>query len=92
MSTTPPPTSPPSPPPPPPGYDQGLYSGAGLSQLPAINGEFVFFVLVWAVIGVIALASDQIGASEFITATVPLAVAYILSRGIAKLGKVIESR
>ena len=87
MSTTPPP----SPPPPPPGYDQGLYgSGAGMPQLPAINGEFVFFVLVWAVLGIIALASDQIGASEFVTATVPLAVAYILSRGIAKLGKVLE--
>jgi hypothetical protein len=87
MSTTPPP----SPPPPPPGYDQGLYGPrAGMPQLPAINGEFVFFVLVWAVLGIIALASDQIGASEFVTATVPLAVAYILSRGIAKLGKVLE--
>jgi hypothetical protein len=89
MSTTPPP----SPPPPPPGYEQGFYgTGGGLQQLPAINGEFVFFVLVWAVLGIIALASDQIGASEFVTATVPLAVAYILSRGIAKLGKVLEGR
>lgn len=88
MSTTPPP-----PQPPPPGYDQGFYgTGAGLSQLPTINGEFVFFVFVWAVFGIIALASDEIGASEFVTATVPLAVAYILSRGIAKLGKVLEGR
>jgi hypothetical protein len=63
-----------------------------MQQLPSINGEFVFFVLIWAVFGIIALASDQIGATEFVTATVPLAVAYILSRGIAKLGKVIESR
>lgn len=89
MSTTPPPSQPP----PPPGYDQGLYgAGGGMPQLPAINGEFVVFVLVWAIFGIIALASDQIGASEFMTASVPLAVAYILSRGIAKLGKVIESR
>jgi hypothetical protein len=89
MATTPPPSQPP----PPPGYDQGSYgSGAGMPQLPAINGEFVFFVLVWVVLGIIALASDQIGASEFVTATVPLAVAYILSRGIAKLGKVLEGR
>jgi hypothetical protein len=88
MSTTPPPPQPPS-----PSYDQGVYgTGAGLNQLPAINGEFVFFVFVWAVFGIIALASDEIGASEFVTATVPLAVAYILSRGIAKLGKVVESR
>jgi hypothetical protein len=88
MSTTPPPSQPP----PPPGYEQGFYGAAGMSQLPSINGEFVFFVLIWAIFGIIALASDQIGAAEFMTATVPLAVAYILSRGIAKLGKVIESR
>jgi hypothetical protein len=88
MSTAPPPSQPP-----PPGYEPGMYgAGAGFSQLPAINGEFVFFVFVWAVFGIIALASDEIGASEFMTASVPLAVAYILSRGIAKLGKVIESR
>ncbi len=67
-------------------------SGAGLQQLPSLNGEFVFFVFIWAVLGIIALASDKIGASEFMTATVPLAVAYLLSRGLAKLGKVIESR
>jgi hypothetical protein len=89
MSTTPPPSQPP----PPPTYEQGFYgAGPGLNQLPAINGEFVVFVLVWAVIGIIALASDQIGASEFVTATVVLATAYLLSRGFAKLGKVIESR
>ena len=88
MSTTPPPQQPP-----PPGYDQGFYgTGVGLNQLPTINGEFVFFIFVWAVFGIIALASDEIGASEFVTATVPLAVAYILSRGIAKLGKVLEGR
>ena len=88
MSSTPPSSQPP----PPPAYNQGPYgSGAGMSQLPTINGEFVFFVLVWAVIGIIALASDQIGADEFLAATVPLAVAYLLSRGIAKLGKVIET-
>lgn len=84
-------TPPPSQPPPPPSYNQGLY-GPGMQQLPTLNGEFVFFVLVWAVIGIIALASDNVGASEFVTATVPLAIAYLLSRGIAKLGKVIEGR
>jgi hypothetical protein len=89
MSTTPPPSQPP----PPPGYDQSLYgAGAGMPQLPAINGEFVVFVLVWAILAIIALASDQIGAREFVTATVPLAVAYLISRGIAKAGKVLEGR
>ncbi len=83
-------TSPPSQPPPPPGYNQGHYGPAGMQQLPALNGEFVVFVLVWAVLGIIALASDNIGASEFVTATVPLTAAYLLSRGLAKLGKVIE--
>ncbi|HEY7196683.1 MAG TPA: hypothetical protein VH306_05830 [Gaiellaceae bacterium] len=82
----------PQPGPPPPSYEKGYYAPSGMPALPAINGEFVVFVFVWAVIGIIALASDQIGASEFITATIPLAVAYLLSRGIAKLGKVIEGR
>jgi hypothetical protein len=92
MSTTPASSQPP-PPPPPPGYDQGFYGVApGMPQLPALNGEFVVFVLVWAVVGIIALGSDQIGASEFLTATIPLAVAYLISRGIAKAGKVIEGR
>jgi hypothetical protein len=92
MSTTPPASQPP-PPPPPPGYDQGYYGAPpGMPQLPTLNGEFVVFVLIWAVIGIIALGSDQIGASEFVTATVPLAVAYLISRGIAKAGKVLEGR
>ena len=87
MSTTPPPSQPPSPPP----YSQGGYGvGAGMPQLPPINGEFVFFIFVWAVFGIIALASDDLGATEFVTATVPLAAAYLLSRGLAKLGKVLE--
>jgi hypothetical protein len=89
MSTTPPPSQPP----PPPGYDQGYYgASAGMPQLPPLNGEFVVFVLVWAVIGIVALASDQVGGTEFLTATVPLAVAYLISRGIAKAGKVLEGR
>ena len=89
MSTTPPTSQPP----PPPAYNQGGYgAGAGLPQLPTINGEFVFFVFIWAIFGIIALASDQIGAGEFMTATVPIAVAYLLSRGLAKLGKVLEGR
>jgi hypothetical protein len=92
MSTTPPSSQPP-PAPPPTGYDPGFYgAGPGIPQLPALNGEFVVFFLVWAVVGIVALGSDQIGASEFVTATVPLAVAYILSRGIAKAGKVLEGR
>lgn len=89
MSTTPPSSQPP----PPSGYEQPFYgAGAGIPQLPPINGEFVVFVFVWAVIGIIALASDEVGASEFLVATVPLAVAYLISRGIAKAGKVFENR
>lgn len=90
MSTNPQPSQPP----PPPGYGPGQYGpgGTGMPQLPVINGEFIVFVLVWAIIAITALASDQIGASEFLTATVPLAAAYLLSRGLAKLGKVIENR
>ena len=81
MSTTPPG------PPPPPGY----YGGGSGPQLPAINGEFVFFLFIWGVVGIITLAADSVTASEFVVASVVLGAAYLLSRGIAKAGKVLEN-
>ena len=86
MSSTPPPSAPP----PPAGYQTGFY-GSGGPQLPTINGELVFFVLLWAVVGVVTLASDSVGPGDFVLATVVLGAAYLISRGIAKAGKVLES-
>lgn len=86
MSTTPPG----QPPPTSPSYDRPYY-GASM-PLPALNGELVVFLLAWLVTLIVTLAADAVGWPQFLTATVALAVGYMLSRGIAKAGKVIEVR
>ena len=76
--------------PPPSGYDRPYY-GPGL-PLPNLNGELVFFFLLWFVVLIITLASDEVGWDGFVTATVGLGIGYLISRGIAKAGKVYEGR
>jgi hypothetical protein len=63
------------------------YYGIGM---PAPNGELVVFLLVWAVVFIVTIASDRVDWPEFTTATVFLAAAYMIARGIAKAGKVLE--
>jgi len=81
-------TTPPTPPPA-PGYGQPYY---GMPSMPAPNGELVVFLLVWAVVFIITLAADTVDWPQFTIATVFLAAAYMISRGIAKAGKVLEGR
>jgi hypothetical protein len=77
-----------TPPPPPTGsYGQPYY---GMPTLPSLNGELIVFVLVWVVVFIVTLAADSVDWPRFVTATVVLAGAYMLSRGIAKAGKVLE--
>ena len=83
-------SQPPPPEPPPQGFDRPYY-GATL-PLPPLSGELLVFAFAWLVAAVIALASDQVDAVHFVTATVALAVGYMLSRGIAKAGKGPEGR
>jgi hypothetical protein len=83
-------TTPPQPPPPQHSYDRPYY-GAPL-PLPALNGELVFFLLAWLVVLIVTLGADAVDWPAFVTATVVLAGAYMISRGIAKAGKVIEGR
>ena len=75
---------------PPPSYDTPYY-GTGL-PLPNPNAELVFFLLLWLVVLIATLASDEVGWDGFVTATVGLGLGYLLSRGIAKAGKVYEGR
>ncbi|HEX5468894.1 MAG TPA: hypothetical protein VFW80_07585 [Gaiellaceae bacterium] len=79
-------TTPPSPPPTQP-YGPPYY---GMPSMPAPNGELVVFLLVWAVVFIVTLASDRVDWPLFTTVTVLLAAAYMISRGIAKAGKVFE--
>jgi hypothetical protein len=78
-----------TPPPPTQSYGQPYY---GMPQVPTLNGELIVFVLVWVVVFIITLADDRVDWSGFVTASVVLASAYMISRGIAKAGKVIENR
>jgi hypothetical protein len=77
-----------APPPPPQSYEAPYYGMTGMS---APNGELVVFLIVWAVVFIVTVASDRVDWPEFTTATVFLAAAYMISRGIAKAGKVLES-
>jgi hypothetical protein len=92
--STPPDQTPPPPPPPPQQtqpWERPSY-GYGMPQLPALNGELVVFLLLLATVGIVTLASDRVDADGFVTAAVLLAVGYMVSRGIAKAGKVWENR
>jgi hypothetical protein len=54
------------------------------------NAELLVYVLVWLVLTLIWLFSDEVGAGTFATLTVALTFAYLISRGIAKAGRVLE--
>jgi len=83
-------TQSPTPPPPPQSY--GPQYGASLPQMPTPTSELVFFLLVLFVIGLIVLIADDVGPQSWVTAATALTIGYMLSRGIAKLGKVLENR
>ncbi|MDQ3890544.1 MAG: hypothetical protein M3312_08345 [Actinomycetota bacterium] len=80
--------------PPPQGYERPYYGGA-LPPVPVPSGELLVFLLVWVVIGIVALAADGRGgvdAWDFVRASVALTIGYMLARGIAKAGRVSEDR
>ena len=54
------------------------------------NAELLVFLLVWLVIALIWLFSDEVGAGTFATLTVALTFGYLISRGIAKASRVLE--
>jgi hypothetical protein len=97
MSTTPPdqPHSPP-PPPPPPQHQGPGYGGLGRSPVSGAilpvpgNAEIAVWLLVEIVLAIVAGISDRVDAGGWVTATVVLTSAYILSRGIAKASRVLE--
>ncbi len=68
------------------------YYGSAMPPLPAPTGELVVFLLAWLVVLLVTLLADAVDWPDFVTATTLLAVGYILSRGIAKAGKVLEGR
>jgi hypothetical protein len=63
-----------------------------MPPVPAPTGELIVFLVAWLVAFVVTLAADAVDWPAFLTATIVLAAAYIISRGIAKAGKVYEHR
>jgi hypothetical protein len=54
------------------------------------NAEFAVFLLIWIVLFIFWLASDQVGAGLFVTLTTIMTTGYLISRGIAKASRVLE--
>jgi hypothetical protein len=71
---------------------QQPYYGAAMPPLPAPTGELVVFLLAWLVVFLVTIIADSVDWPAFVTATTFLAAAFIISRGIAKAGKVLENR
>jgi hypothetical protein len=95
MSTTPPeqpPTEQQAPSPESASRTYGLRPGnVDFARMPVPgNAELVVFLLVWLVIALIWLFSDEVGAGTFATLTVALTFGYLISRGIAKASRVLE--
>jgi hypothetical protein len=68
-----------------------MASNVDLARLPFPgNAEFAVYLLVWLVITLIWLFSDDVGAGTFATLTVALTFGYLISRGIAKASRVLE--
>jgi len=54
------------------------------------NAELLVYILATIVVAIIALASDRVDASAFVTAYTAITFAYLISRGIAKASRVLE--
>jgi hypothetical protein len=63
-----------------------------MPAMPAPPAELIVFLVAWVVALIVTLAADSVDWPAFLTATIVLSAAFIISRGIAKAGKVYEGR
>jgi len=63
-----------------------------MPSMPAPSAELIVFLVAWVVALIVTLAADRVDWSAFLVATTVLSAAFIISRGIAKAGKVHEGR
>ena len=54
------------------------------------NAEFLLLFVMWVVMFIFWLASDNFGTSLFMTLTAIMTTGYLISRGIAKASRVLE--
>ena len=55
------------------------------------NAELVFYLAVELVVGIICLAFDSVNAAAFLEVTKWTSAAYLVSRGIAKAGRLLDA-
>jgi hypothetical protein len=80
---------PPPPSPPPPGFGPGAaWQGARL-PVPG-NAEWLLWLAVEIVFAIVWAASPAVNGLVFVLATAVVTLGYLVSRGIAKAGKVLE--
>ena len=71
----------------------GYHPGASLdiARLPIPgNAEFLVYVIVLFIFGLIAIFDNQVSADRFVWGATWVTAAYLLSRGIAKASRVLE--
>jgi hypothetical protein len=79
---------PPPPSAPPPGYGGLMWQGARMPT-PG-NAEWLLWFVMEIVFAIIWAASDSVDASLFVVVSAVITLGYLISRGIAKAGKVLE--
>ena len=74
------------------GYSPGASLDIARMPVPG-NAEFLVYVIVLIVFGLIAIFDDGtpgVSGQDFVQAATIVSAAYLLSRGIAKAGRVLE--
>jgi hypothetical protein len=82
---------PPPPSAPPPGYGGGAMMGWQGARMPIPgNAEWLLWFVVEIVFAIIWAASPAVNGTIFMAMTAIVTLGYLISRGIAKAGKVLE--
>ena len=82
---------PPPPSGPPPGYGSGMMGWQGGARMPVPgNAEWLLWFAVEIVFAIIWAASPSVNGTIFMAMTAIVTLGYLISRGIAKAGKVLE--
>jgi hypothetical protein len=80
-------TAPSTPPPPSHGY-----YGGNLPPFPIPNAELIVYAFALLIVGVVAAAAESVPVALWVDFAKWATAAYLVTRGIAKLGKVYENR
>ena len=74
-----------------PAYGYSAGSTLDLARMPIPgNAEFLIYLVVMIVLGLIALIDDHVSADRFVWGATWITVGYFISRGLAKATRVLE--